>query len=183
MRSPEAGPGWREAVVGLTQHPYERLIARWNWKSAILSSIVRALIFFAATLGAGVHAAAGAALAEWVFRACTSGFYGAVTEAFVAVRPVCTGTAAALIVLPLLSHSLELLVHYTRGTPDLTRAIGSSIAFTLCSTAFNLFAMRHGLLQVGRGRPSLLADLRRLPRLLCVFAADLFMFPLRLMAR
>ena len=173
MCSPEEPIGACDALCRLALHPYDRLIRRWNWKSAFLSSLVRAFLFFTTTLSAGLRAATGAAGAELLFRACTSGFYGAVTEAFVPVRPVRTGMLAALIVLPVLSHSLELAVHYARGTPHLTRAIGSSIAFTVCSTAFNLFAMRNGALIVGCGQQSIVTDLRRLPKLLWLFAADL----------
>ena len=173
MRSPDAPIAARDVLCGLVLHPYERLIQRWNWKAALLSSLVRALLFFTTTLGAGLRAASGAAAAELLFRACTSGFYGAVTQAFVPVRPVRTGTLMALVVLPVLSHSLELAVHYARGTPDLPRAIGASVAFTVCSTAFNLFAMRNGALIVGREQQPIVADLRRLPGLLWLFAAGL----------
>ena len=41
----------------------------WNWKSALYSSVLRGLIFFFANLTAGLHAAEGAMLAEFVFRA------------------------------------------------------------------------------------------------------------------
>jgi hypothetical protein len=168
MPSHERDPRVRDALRRLICRPYDLLILRWNWKAAVLSSFVRASLFFAATLRAGLPAAAGAATAELVFRATTAGFYGAVTEAFVPVRPVWAGTLTAMIVLPFLSHSIELAVHFTRGTPDLARAIGVSVAFTVGSTAVNLHAMRHGALIVGSGSDSIFADLQRLPRLLCL---------------
>jgi hypothetical protein len=40
---------------------------------------------------------------------------------------------------------------------------------TMVTTSFNLFAMRRGALIVGEGAHSLLADLRRLPRLIVAF--------------
>ena len=183
MRLPEDPIRAGDALCRLVLHPYDRLIRRWNWKSAFLSSVVRAFLFFMTTLSAGLGAATGAAAAELIFRASTSGFYGAVTEAFVPVRPVRTGTLAALIVLPVLSHSLEFALHYARGTPHLPRAIGASIAFTVCSTAFNLFAMRNGALIVGCGRQSIVTDLRRLPKLLWLFAADVINGGCRMAAR
>ncbi|MEQ1730248.1 MAG: hypothetical protein ABL982_17925, partial [Vicinamibacterales bacterium] len=83
------------------------------------------------------------------------------------------GTAAAMIVLPLVAHSLELCVHWLRGTPALTTSIAVSVGFTAVSTAFNLFAMRHGVLIVGQGRRSVVEDLTALPRLLVLFVVDL----------
>ena len=141
----------------------------WNYKTAVLSALVRAGIFFAATIGAGVEAAIGATLAEFGFRFVASGFYGALTQAFRRVEPQLLGTAGALLVVPALGHLGEFLIHSWRGTPHLRAALTSSIAFTVLSTAFNLFAMRRGALLVGDGERSLLDDLRAMPRLVLLF--------------
>jgi hypothetical protein len=74
-----------------------------------------------------------------------------------------------MIVLPALSHSLELAVHWWRGTPALGVSIAMSIVFTALSTSFNLFAMRHGAFVVGAGHRSLVSDLLSLPRLVARF--------------
>jgi hypothetical protein len=155
-----------EAIV---RHPARNLIQRWNWKSAVLSSLLRAAIFFFANLVAGWHAAVGALLAELALRAVTSGFYGAITELFSEARPVWAAMAAAMLVLPLVNHSLEFLVHWLRGTPKLGLSITASIIFTACSTAFNVYAMRHGVLTVGGKSKSLREDLGRLLPLLGQF--------------
>src|SRR5262245_57673603 len=114
----------------LARHPRERLWRSWNWKAAVTSAIIRATLFFGANLTAGWRAASGAFAAELVFRACTSGFYGAITEAFAPVRPVWAATLTTIVVLPALSHSLEFAVHYLRGTPELLRSIAISMTFT-----------------------------------------------------
>jgi hypothetical protein len=49
------------------------IVRRWNWKCALLSSIVRALIFFCVNLAAGLHAALGALLTDLAFRGAASG--------------------------------------------------------------------------------------------------------------
>jgi hypothetical protein len=165
-RAPSVG----EVLLRLARHPIDGLVRRWNWKSALLSAITRAALFFAANVTAGWRAASAAFATELVFRACTSGFYGAITEAFVPVRPVRAAAAATMILLPVLSHALELAVHLSRGTPELARSIAASVAFTVVSTGFNLFAMRRGALVVGPGRRSLADDLRRTPRLIGAFA-------------
>ena len=69
------------ALLRLVLHPNEYLIKKWNWKSAILSTILRSALFFFTNLTAGLPAAFAALATEWVYRGITSGFYGAVTEA------------------------------------------------------------------------------------------------------
>jgi hypothetical protein len=158
------------AVFGtMVRHPVRKLFLRWNWKSALLSSLLRATIFFFTNLIAGWHAALGAMLAELVFRAVTSGFYGAITESFSLARPAWAATAAAMIALPVLAHSLEFLVHWLRGTPKLGLSIGTSMIFTAVSTAFNLYAMRRGVLVTCGKSKSLRQDLSQIPPLLLTF--------------
>jgi hypothetical protein len=70
--------------------------------------------------------------------------------------------AAAMVILPLVNHSLEFLVHWLRGTPKLGLSISASVLFTICSTAFNVYAMRHGVLTVGGKSKSLREDLASL---------------------
>jgi len=163
-----------ETVAGVARwilrHPWDALGRRWNYKSALLSSVFRAILFFTTNLPAGPIAAFAALTTEFWFRFATSGFYGAVTQAFRRAKPERTATMAAMVALPALAHSLELLVHWLRGTPELLVSILASAAFTTLSTSFNLFAMRRGALIVGAERRSLLDDLREMPRLLMLFA-------------
>lgn len=145
----------------------------WNYKTAILSSLVRSAIFFATTIGAGLEAATGVMLAEFGFRFVTAGFYGALTQAFRRIEPPILGTLGAVLLLPALTHLGEFAVHSLRGTPNLTAALATSIAFTAVSTAFHLFAMRRGTLVVGAGQRPLAEDLRAMPRLLFLFVVAL----------
>ena len=153
----------------LWRSPRELLIRRWNWKSAVFSSLIRAGIFFACTLRAGWSAAIGAMIAEFTYRAITAGFYGALTQAFRKARPVWTANIAAMVLLPLASHSLEICVHLARGTPKLLSSVIASACFTAVSTLFNLYAMRRGALIVGEGACSMTADLCQVPRLIAGF--------------
>lgn len=157
-------------VIGtLLRHPYELLVRRWNWKSAILSSLLRALIFFVANLSAGRHAAWAAMLTEFCYRAITAGFYASLTQSFRHAKPEWQATLTAMVLLPLVSHSLELCLHWLRGTPNLWLSILASASFTAISTAYNLFAMRHGALIVGHEAHSLWHDLRRTPTIIVQF--------------
>jgi hypothetical protein len=144
----------------------------WNYKTAVLSALVRAGIFFAVNAKAGYDAATAAMVTEFCFRFATSGFYGALTQTFRRVEPSWAGTVGAMLLLPALAHSLEFVVHSWRGTPELAASMAASIAFTMLSTAFNLFAMRRGALVVGAGTRTLADDLRAMPRLVVLFVAS-----------
>jgi hypothetical protein len=160
-----------EAIARLLAHPYELLIARWNWKSSLFSSIIRAIIFLCANLTAGWRAATGAMVAEFLYRGFSAGFYGAITQVLKEAEPEWAAAMVAMIALPAVSHSIELTVHVLRGTPKIKASIIASVCFTAVSTLFNLYAMRRGALVVGAGSDSVGADLKRVPRLIGGFLA------------
>jgi len=153
----------------LLRDPFEHLVRRWNWKSALLSSLLRATIFFFANLSAGLQAALAAMNTELLFRGITSGFYGAFTENFREAEPPWAAALTVMLFLPLAAHSFEFLVHWLRGTQKLVPSILASVVFTALSTLFNLYAMRRGTLVVGLHKRSLMEDLRRIPGLLLEF--------------
>ncbi|MGA2716464.1 MAG: hypothetical protein ABSG41_25495 [Bryobacteraceae bacterium] len=161
------------ALVQLITRPVDLLVRRWNWKSAASSSLVRAMIFFFANLTAGWRAALGAMAAEYCYRALTSGFYGAMTQHLSLVEPEWQGAIAAMLLLPLSSHSMEFVVHWLRHTPHLGTSIVSSLCFTAISTLFNTYAMRRGLMVVGKNGASIAEDLRAMPRVIAGFLAFL----------
>ena len=167
--SKSGSPTVSTVFCGMLRHPVRQLIRRWNWKSAVLSSLLRATIFFFTNLVVGWHAALGAMLAELVFRFVTSGFYGAITESFSLARPAWAATMVAIVALPFLAHSMEFAVHWVRGTPNLGLSIATSVIFTTLSTAFNLYAMRRGVLVTRRNSKSLRHDLSQIPPLLLAF--------------
>jgi hypothetical protein len=149
--------------------PRTYLLARWNWKSAVTSSAFRAILFFCVNLTAGFPAARAAFLTELVFRGITSGFYGALTEAFRDAEPPWAAAVSVMLLLPVANHSVEFLVHWLRGTQRLGASIVASMIFTAFSSLFNWYAMRRGALIVGQGKSSLLEDLARMPRLVVDF--------------
>lgn len=169
-----------EEMIG---DPRRMLVERWNWKAAIFSASIRAIIFLCTNLTAGWRAATGAMLAEFVFRAVTSGFYGAITQAFSEARPEWAAAMASAVLLPVASHSIEFVLHLLRGTPHIRASLIASITFTVLSTLFNLYAMRRGALIVGAGGDSVQGDLRRIPRLLGGFLASGPIAVYRLIAR
>jgi hypothetical protein len=162
-----------QVLIGLLRHPIARIGRRWNWKSALLSSASRASLFFTANLSAGLDAAFAAMLTEFVFRGATAGFYGGLTQSFRHATPHWLASATVMVLLPICTHTTEFFVHWFRGTEKLAASLIVSAVFTIVSTLFNLFAMRHGVLIVGEGRGTLLADLRQIPRLIVLFVASL----------
>jgi hypothetical protein len=91
----------RQVFLLLLRDPLKYLLRRWNWKSALLSSLMRASLFFATNLAAGLPAAIAAMKTELVFRAITSGFYGALTESFREAEPPWTAALTVMLLLPL----------------------------------------------------------------------------------
>ncbi|MGH9163851.1 MAG: hypothetical protein ACRD2X_28195 [Vicinamibacteraceae bacterium] len=160
-----------DVLLSLVRSPVRRLIRQWNWKAAVLSTVFRSALFFTTNLAAGLGAALAAMLTELGFRGCTAGFYGALTQAFRHAQPPWLATLTVMLLLPAVTHLMELLVHWSRGTDRLAASIIASCVFTALSTVFNLFAMRRDALIVGDGRASLTSDLRRMPRLVFDFIA------------
>jgi hypothetical protein len=164
-------PTVAEVLVQLARDPWRSLILKWNWKSAVFSSLIRAHIFFFVTLRAGWRAAVGAFFAELAYRGITSGFYGSLTQAFRSAEPAWAAALAVMLLLPLSSHALEFVVHSLRHTPHLVANIVTSMCFTTISTLFNWYAMRKGSLIVGREGQSVARDMRSMPRLIGGFLA------------
>ncbi len=158
-----------EVLAGLVLHPYENLLRNWNWKSAILSACIRGTIFFATNISAGFEAALSAMVTESAFYIFIAGFHGALIQAFRRSQPVWAATLTVMALLPAINHSLEFALHWLAGTENLATSIAASVCFSALSAAFNLFAMRRGILIVGEGRQSLVDDLRRMPRIVFEF--------------
>ncbi len=100
--------------------------------------------------------------------------YGALTQAFRKSEPRWAATLVVLIGVPGVSHAIEFCLHRLCGTPNLRASILRVAALTLISTSFNLHAMRRGVLVVGSGEQSLLADMRSLPRTIWTFITSGF---------
>jgi hypothetical protein len=144
---------------------FSRWRTAWNWKSALVSAIGRAPIFFVANLSAGLPAALAAFQTEFLYRVIAAGFFGALTEYFARLPSPRTATWAALIVLPTLAHGVEYIVHFWAGTARIGPAIMASIAISVATTRFSLFVMRRGLF-VSRGHRSFSGDVVELLRII-----------------
>lgn len=146
--------------------PWNQLVLRWNWKSALTSAFIRAVIFFFANLSAGGQAATSAGIAEFTWRFAVAGFFGSVIQSLRKVEPVWKATLVTSMALPVLNHTIEFLVHYLRGTPKLRNSIIASMCFTALAMLFNTYAMRRGFMITGSEGKSLWTDLKSMPRVI-----------------
>ncbi|MBA3633607.1 MAG: hypothetical protein H0W58_12510 [Acidobacteria bacterium] len=171
----------------LGQHPFQ-IITRWNWKSALLGAILRASFYFTVYKASKESwiVTFTAVIIELAFRFVTSGISGSLVQSFRRATPKWLATLIVTISLPLFSHSVEYITHYSQEhffsnvfaaseNNARQKAFAISVLFSVLSALFNLFVMRHGVLLVGAGREtkSLWGDLKRIPLLIGEFVTFL----------
>jgi hypothetical protein len=171
----------------LLQHPAQ-VITRWNWKAALLGAMLRASFYFSVYKAGRENwiVIFSAVIVEFSFRFFTSGISGALVQSFRRATPAWVATAIVTISLPIFSHSIEYIAHYTQETyfsgilpasENNSRriAFAVSVLFSVLSAMFNLFMMRHGVLLVGAGSEtnSLWGDLKQIPFLVYEFVTYL----------
>ncbi len=171
-----------DAVQSIVNDPWGRLVRDWNWKSALFSSVIRGCIFFGANASAGPEAAAGASLAEFAFGATVGGLYGSLVQMFRKVEPTWQAALSVGLILPGTVHTLEFLLHWWRGTPNLDLSVAVSICYTGIAMLFNLYAMRRGVMVVGEQQRPLLEDVRMFPSIIAGFLLTGVLFARRLIA-
>ncbi|MBP6004420.1 MAG: hypothetical protein KA746_13385 [Pyrinomonadaceae bacterium] len=168
-------------LAQLARHPLRMLILRWNWKSAVLSALLRAPIFFFAYFFKkdGLKLAIGAALLQSVFRIVFGGINGAIIQSFSRVEPPWHAVLTVPLILAAFSHCIEFVVQTfydnQTGVNGKGKAILFSVIVSAISAVFNLFAMRRGALLVrDESQQSLWRDLKRMPWI----ALEFISFPL-----
>jgi hypothetical protein len=161
------------SVAGVLWHlltrPHATLLFNWNWKAALLSVATRAPIFLLTTIGHGWRRASLAVLVEAAFRAGTTGFFAAATQAFVRAKPAWLSLLMMLTGLPLLALVLDGLLHLAMHTPNLAAGMMVSLAISALASAFNWYIMGRGALLVGGEGKSFLSDLKAMPLLALKF--------------
>ena len=165
----------------LLRHPFRSLVLNWNWKAAIISSVLRAPIFFGAYLAQkqGLKMAFAAMGVQFIFRAVTGGTNGAIIQSFSKIEPAWHAVVTIPVVLTVFMHIGEWFIQAAfdsyYGTKGKTTAVMISILGSVVSAVFNLFAMRRGLLLVkDESQQSFWRDIKQMPWI--VF--ELVSFPL-----
>jgi hypothetical protein len=153
----------------LLTHPYGTFIVFWNWKAAMLSVVCRAPIFLLIALGHGWRRASIAMLVEAGFRASSTGFFAAGTQALIKARPKWLALLLMLTGFPILTLVLDGLLHRAMHTPNLATGMIVSLFLSALASLFDWYSMRRGTLLIGDGAKSLWSDLKTLPQLLLGF--------------
>jgi len=160
----------RNSFVGPNSGPrIGSAVLLWNWKSALLSVILRVPVFAVATVRRGAGVLFAAVLVEAIVCAFNAGCYAAVVQALRNRKPVWLTALIITVVLPVIGQVIEYAVHAWHQTPHRTIAVIISSMLSAVSSLFNWYAMQQGTLLVGGERSSFSLDLRRLPGILGQF--------------
>lgn len=170
-----------EVLLELLRKPIPSLLGGFNWKTAAISALLRAIMFFFTNLRAGHHLALKATLVEGAYAVITMGVFGAATERIRHARPAWLTGLIVWLLIPVTLLTVQYNVHHFFGTPELRRSMIASFCFAALGTGFNWFAMRRGAFLVGDplvGGPhsasrkqTFVNDLRALPLLLWDFVS------------
>ena len=179
--TPENSRTIHGAAFEILRHPFRTLVLNWNWKAAIISSVLRAPIFFAAYLATkqGFRMALGAMAVQFIFRAITGGTNGSIIQSFSKVEPAWHAVVTIPFILTIIMHVGEWILQSSydsvAGTTGKTTAVLISVLASVVSGGFNLFAMRRGILLVkDESQQSFWHDIKQMPWI--VF--ELVSFPL-----
>ena len=159
------------ALREMAHHPFG-LLQDWNWKTATLSALIRAVVFFRVNLRAGHAAASRAMLVEAVYAIVAAGLAGAVLQRLRHAEPRRQTALLICLLIPFSLLAMQALVHAVMGTPRLGWSLLASFCMAALGTGFNWFAMSRGALVTGAPR-SLAGDLLLLPRLIWQFVTAL----------
>lgn len=151
------------AFAAVARNPLRWLVRHWNWKTAILSAVLRASIFFTVNLTASWESALSAGLTEMVYRAPMVGTLASISQAFRKVEPAWKASIAMMVALPALGHGIEFTVHSLRGTAKLYESVAASVAFSMFTCVVSYWLHRRDVLIVGHGARPFLVDLVQLP--------------------
>jgi hypothetical protein len=146
-----------------------KLLLFWNWKSAVLSVMMRVPVFAVAAMKHGPEAVMGAVLTEAAVCAVNAGTYSSVVQVLRNRKPVWLVATIVTVVLPVCGQIVEYFVHLWHKTPHTTAAVIVSSVLGAISYLFNWYAMKQGTLLVGSEQSSLGSDLKRIPLLLYHF--------------
>lgn len=178
QRSRDARPTLAGVAQVLLRRPFASFLALFNWKTGLISAMLRALLFFFSNLRAGHQLALRATLVEAAYAIVTMSLIGAATERIRNAGPAWFTGIVVWLVIPAGLLTVQYHVHRFFGTPELRRSMIASFCFAALGTGFNWFAMRRGAFLVGdplvggphaADKQTFLQDLRALPMLVWEF--------------
>jgi hypothetical protein len=156
------------ALAEILRDPVRNLLGAWNWKTAMISVLIRATLFFSTNLRAGRGSAVRASLVEAGFAIVAAGVLGSVTQRLRATRPVWLTALTVWLGIPLVLLTMQVAVHSLFGTPHMKTGLIVSFCMAAVGSGFNWYAQRKGILLAGAGQNSA-DDLRRMPGVIVEF--------------
>lgn len=146
-------------------------LTHWNWKVALLTAVLRGLACVAALWHMEFHARRHFGLVEAAFVLLTCGFFSALQQQSLELRPVFLAWLVCVVVVPLTSLGCDAALHLWLDGLE-TRQLGvAGVIFTIVSATFHWHMIRNGALLVGDESQTLGNDLKRIPRLIGTYFA------------
>jgi hypothetical protein len=162
-----AGEGLGAALADIVRRPVTNLLGAWNWKTAMISVVIRATLFFTTNLRAGRGSALRASLVEAGFAIFAAGLLGAVTQRVRHAQPVWATGLTVWLGVPVVLLSIQSTVHRAFGTPHMKTGLIVSFCMAAVGSGFNWYAQQRGVLVTGAGAAG--GDLQALPRVILDF--------------
>ncbi len=141
----------------------------WNWKCALTSATARSLVYFAATIRAGLRGSLAILLVEVAYVTLTAGIYAGMQQQALRLRSRIFGNFIVALGVPALAQWIDWITHRLTGPAVTGRATFAVCVFTLLSAIFHLHVMRNGAFLTNSQGRSLADDFRRMPRLIAGF--------------
>ncbi len=138
----------------------------WNWKTATINAGIRGSFFL---LAVGRHGGWRGVVVEIVYVVFNTGFFCAIQQGLLAVRPRWAGRLGIVVGVPVAAQACDWLVHIAARAPNPRGFTIGMLAFSLLSAAFHLHLMESGAMLMGSEGKSFLSDLKALPRLVVSF--------------
>lgn len=143
----------------------------WNWKCALMSAVVRSLVYGIAMVRGGNRERLAVIGIEMLYVTLTAGIYAGLQQRALSIRRRWLGDVCIVLLVPGLSQVLDWLVHRIAGAPAPARAFTGAVAFTVISALFHRHVMRQGTFLTGEAEASVIEDFRRIPKLLVSFVS------------
>lgn len=162
-----------EKTGKLERSPWLFGITHWNWKVALLAAVLRGGACVAALWHVEAHARRHFGMVEAAYVLLTSGFFSALQQQSLGLKPERLAWLTCVVVVPLTSLSMDAGLHFWLDGRR-TQQLGiPALAFTVVSATFHWHMIRNGALLVGDDAHTLGTDLRRIPRLVLSYFTTL----------
>jgi hypothetical protein len=159
------------ALLDIVRRPVTNLLAAWNWKTAAISVLIRAVLFFTTNLRSGRSSALRASLVEAGFAIFAAGLLGSVIQRVRHAQPVWATGLTVWLGVPVVLLTIQSTVHHAFGTPHMKTGLIVSFVMAAFGSGFNWYAQRRGVLVTGAESQG--GDLRAMPGVLAGFVLAL----------